>query len=117
MNRKTSTLFSVGISLALIAAGIWFIHDHLAGLEFDARSRPETKNAIMANGMGVIMFVVWMILIIAAVASISGVLAGRCAENEKSDSQDPLQILKRRYARGEINKMEFESKRRDLLNS
>jgi hypothetical protein len=62
MNRKTSTLISVGISLSLIAAGIWFIHDHLAGLELNTRSRPETHHAIMANGRGVIMFVVWMIL-------------------------------------------------------
>ena len=34
--------------------------------------------------------------------------------DQTTNVSDPLEILKRRYARGEIDKTEYESKRRDL---
>jgi len=32
MNRKTSTLLSLGVSAVLIAAAIWFLYEHNAGM-------------------------------------------------------------------------------------
>ncbi|MDX1639653.1 MAG: SHOCT domain-containing protein [Balneolaceae bacterium] len=66
------------------------------------------------NGLGgPWMMVLWWILIIAVtVAVVKFVLPGNRRPPEKS----ALEILKERYARGEIDKEEFEQKKRDLLD-
>ena len=60
----------------------------------------------------IFMFVFWA-LVIAGVVLLVRFLArqGRAAGHEDS----ALEILKRRYARGEIEKEEFEAKRKDLI--
>lgn len=117
MNKKTSTLISMAISIALIAAGIWYIYSRHAAVGFHSRNWPFGHGAMMGNGMGMIMFLIWILVIIAVVALISGLLGSRGDANEAKASQEPLQILQRRYARGEIDRLEFEAKRQDLLNS
>ena len=68
-------------------------------------------------GMGwfgtIFMAVFWIALIVGIVLLIRWlwVSAGK-GKPETGDS--PLEILKRRYARGEINKEEFEQKKKDL---
>jgi putative membrane protein len=52
--------------------------------------------------------VIWGI--VAAVRSASG--RGRC---DRSTTESALEVLKRRYAQGEIKKKEYEEKKRDLL--
>ena len=66
-------------------------------------------------GMGIGMLLFWGILLVAIVSLVVG------AFNRSSYSpapgareDDALEILKKRYARGEIDKTEFETKRRDL---
>ena len=41
----------------------------------------------------------------------------RSAMGHRSRGRDALDILRERYARGEINKTEFEEKRNDILGS
>ena len=53
----------------------------------------------------VIIFVVWL------VREVSG------RNNEKPNSNSALEILKERYAKGEINKEEFEAKKKDIISS
>ncbi len=62
-------------------------------------------------GMMAMMFLFWACIIIGLVVGIRW-LFGRGRE-VRSDSA--LEILRQRYARGEINKEEFESKKKDLL--
>jgi putative membrane protein len=57
-------------------------------------------------GMG-LGWLFWILLIGLAVYSISKTFSQRRA-------QDPMDILKERYAKGEIDKDEFESKKREL---
>ena len=61
-------------------------------------------------GMMLMMLVFWGLVIVGIVLAIRW-LAG---QGERSRSDRALDILRERYARGEINKDEFEAKRRDL---
>jgi putative membrane protein len=70
-------------------------------------------------GMGwfwnIIMVVFWIAVIVGIIFLIRWLVistgtAGRAARSEDS----PLEILKKRYARGEIDKEEFEEKKKDL---
>lgn len=73
---------------------------------------------IMSGGMGIWMLfgvIFWFVLIagivllvIWAIQRIAGGETGRPVESS-------LEILKKRYARGEISKEEFEEKKRDIL--
>jgi len=62
-------------------------------------------------GMGGLFMALFWVVVIAAV-----VLAVRWAGGNKAAprSSTPLDILKERYARGEIDKKEFDKKKRDL---
>jgi putative membrane protein len=61
-------------------------------------------------GMMVMMLVFWGLVVAGIVLAIRW-LAG---QGERSRSDRALDILRERYARGEINKDEFEAKQRDL---
>lgn len=60
--------------------------------------------------MMIMMLVFWGVLIVGIVLAIRW-LAG---QRDRSRSDRALGILRERYARGEIDKEEFEAKRRDL---
>ena len=71
-------------------------------------------------GMGwfgsIMMIVFWIALIVGIVLLIRWlVVSTRTASHGTSSGDSALEILKRRYARGEIDKQEFEEKKRDLL--
>lgn len=60
------------------------------------------------------MMIVWWILIIAVI--VIGIRFLMNATNGRSDQSDtPLDVLKKRYARGEIDKEEFEKRKKELL--
>lgn len=63
------------------------------------------------GGIGMILF--W-VLIIAAVIVLVKWLAGGPPRWDSSREKTALDVLKERYARGEINREEFEQKKRDL---
>jgi putative membrane protein len=57
----------------------------------------------------------WILVIIGIVVLVKWLME---KDKRTSDSgENPLEILKRRYARGEIDREEFEQKKRDLLSS
>ena len=66
----------------------------------------------MGFGMiGITLF--WVVLIVAIVLLVK-MLWGSDSEPRRTQEKSPLDILKERYARGEIEKEEFEQKKRDL---
>lgn len=69
-------------------------------------------NNMMGFGFfgGFMMLVFWVIVILLIVWTVKEV-AGK---NSHSETNKALEILKERYAKGEINKEEFESKKKDL---
>lgn len=67
-------------------------------------------------GIGMIgMSLFWILLIVAIVALVKGGWGGAALSARRPE--EPLDILKQRYARGEIEREEFEQKRRDLGGS
>ena len=62
-------------------------------------------------GMMFMMLLFWALVIVAIIVSIRWLLGQRRYSQEDS----ALEILRQRYARGEINKEEFEAKKRDLM--
>ena len=55
----------------------------------------------------------WVLVVVAIVALIRAVVGGRGGLRGSSDDR-ALAILRERYARGEIDKAEFEQRKRDL---
>ncbi|MDP2604543.1 MAG: SHOCT domain-containing protein [Deltaproteobacteria bacterium] len=62
-------------------------------------------------GMMLIMLLFWGLIIVAVVLGIRWLVS----QGKESRSDSALEILRQRYARGEINKEEFEAKKRDLI--
>jgi putative membrane protein len=113
MNRKTSTLLSLGISVALLAAGIWFLYNsqHRFGYGNGRWAMPYHM-AAGGGGMGIIMILFWVALLSAIALVISAVISSY--HSSGSSNSDALEILRQRYARGEIDKIEFEQMKHDL---
>lgn len=68
---------------------------------------------------GIFMLVVWVLVIVGLIYLIKWLVQSTKAEPGKSgtaDSTRSLEILKERYARGEIEKTEFEEKKKDLVS-
>jgi putative membrane protein len=61
-------------------------------------------------GMGLFMLLFWGAVIVGIVLGIRWLIS----QGKTSQSDSALEILRQRYARGEINKEEFEAKKRDL---
>jgi putative membrane protein len=65
---------------------------------------------IWGFGMMLFMLLFWGLIIVGLVLGIRWLLS----QGRPSRSDSALEILRQRYARGEINKEEFEAKKRDL---
>jgi putative membrane protein len=63
----------------------------------------------------ILMIVFWTLLIFALALWIKSLLRQAGTGSAPREPESALEILKKRYARGEINKQEFEEKRKDLL--
>ena len=64
-------------------------------------------------GVGMVHMLLFWALIILAIVAIVRYLSST-SRREISSDRDPLDILRVRYAKGEIDKQEFDEKRRDL---
>ena len=61
------------------------------------------------------MMFLWILVVVALVLWFSGVFGNRRGSvSFLSAHTDALEILKQRYARGEIDKTEFETRKKDL---
>ncbi len=66
----------------------------------------------MGGGWWLLWLIFWILVIIGLVLLIKYLWEGGAA---KKGPESALEILKKRYARGEISKEEFEEKKKDLL--
>lgn len=65
-------------------------------------------------GMGIGMLLFWGLIIAAIVVLVRGFGGSSKGSAPRLPEKTALDILRERYARGEIDKAEFEEKRRDL---
>ncbi|MCR4275392.1 MAG: SHOCT domain-containing protein [Candidatus Wolfebacteria bacterium] len=67
--------------------------------------------------LGWIFMVLWWVIVIAVIVWVIRAIFGRGRRNywqEWHGEKGPLEILKERYAKGEIDKSEYEEKKKDL---
>jgi putative membrane protein len=117
MKTKKNTLMSLGISLALIAAGIWFLSYHMtfSGYGYGGWGMPGHM-MFGGGGMGIIMILFWLAVIAAIALIVSGVFSGAQSSGtaQQRSLPDAQEILKRRYANGEIDKAQYEIMKQNL---
>jgi putative membrane protein len=68
-------------------------------------------------GGGIIMILFWALIIACIIWVVRQVSGGyhHCSHPHGDSHSHALDILKERYAKGEINKEEFESKKKDII--
>ncbi len=65
--------------------------------------------------MGGFMWIFWIAIIVGIFFLVKWIVM-QSRQSEQKGEENPLEILKKRYARGEIDKEEFEQKKKDLLS-
>jgi putative membrane protein len=69
---------------------------------------------MMGWGGGFFMIIIWVLVIVGIVLLVKWLMASAGKGEGASAKESPTEILKRRYAAGEIGKEEFEEKKKDL---
>jgi putative membrane protein len=66
----------------------------------------------MGGGWWILMFIFWLLVLIGIVLLIKYLWEHGGA---KTENESAIEILKKRYANGEISKEEFEEKKKDIV--
>ena len=62
---------------------------------------------------GVFMWIFWLLVIVVIIGVVKAMMAGNASRGD-SQRDSALSILEKRYARGEIDREEYQEKRREL---
>ena len=67
-----------------------------------------------AMGGGLFMIIFWIALVVLLVFGVRWLIYGMPGKSDRDRDSEALKTLKERYARGEMDREEFEQKKRDL---
>ena len=97
MNRKTSTLLSMAISIVLIAAGVGFLYNrNMDFWQTNGRWAME-HHGFMGGGGVIVMILFWVLVIGALVLLVSAIANGVGGFRQgRNEAINPLEILKQR---------------------
>jgi YHS domain-containing protein/uncharacterized membrane protein len=100
MNRKSSTLLSLGISIALIAVGIWFLCNHQYNLVY-GRSGWMIPYHMMTGGggMGIVLFLFWVAVLSAIGLVVAGMISNHRFPDRDSRKDHPVKRKERIWIR------------------
>ena len=84
MNRKTSTMMSLGISIALIAVGIWFLCSNQNNIGFGTCGWNKTFHMMLGGGgLGMVAILFWLSVLSAIGLVVSGLISNyRSADSD-----------------------------------
>jgi putative membrane protein len=115
MDHKKSTYLSIGISAALVAGAIWFLFNHRYSVWATGYwQMPQGMMIGGGAGFGILMLLFWVVVIVALVLLIAALFTGSGDGQGAPRAESALEILQKRYARGEIDKERYDAMRRDL---
>jgi len=113
---KTIGVIVVAVGLVVIGFALGRSSLTIGGF-FPERYRLSALGSGFGGG-GILMILFWVLIIGGVAWLVSSFVAGRPTSSSPTDAvtppESPLDILKKRYARGEITKAEYEDMRRDL---
>ncbi len=111
MNQKTKMVFilaSIAVALLILIPLIW------GGLAGGHMMGPGMMSSFGWGWfMPIFMVLFWVLVIWAVVALLTRATSTRADSSGRIEPA--LEVLKKRYARGEISKEEYEEKKRDLV--
>ena len=117
MNKDTKTALIIGSVIVAILIIVPLVFGLIGGWQGYGYGM---MGPWMMGGFGgmwfmpIFMIVFWGLVIWGIVALVRGVSSpGNTGSSGQADS--PMEVLKKRYARGEINKEEFEDKKKDIV--
>ena len=102
--KKALVIGAAFVAFIIIVTGFWGRWGMMGGF----------GGGLVGIGMGIVMLVFWGLTIWGIVLLVRGLTSGGGGESARQNDS-AMEIIKRRYARGEINKEEYEEKKKDLL--
>lgn len=105
---------NLGLWLAIKTSDWWLVAPSIQGAPYGyGWEMHRWMWGAWGIGMMFTMLLFWVLVIVGIIAGIRWLLGQR----RETPGDSALEILRQRYARGEINKEEFEARRRDLMQS
>ncbi|MDP2720268.1 MAG: SHOCT domain-containing protein [Dehalococcoidia bacterium] len=115
MDKNVKTIIIIGS----IVVGIFFILPLVLGLIYGGQGFGyEMMGPGMMGGYGAMFFmpILWIVIIAGIIwAVVAAVRRPGESDITSRSVESALEVLKRRYARGEIDKAEYEAKKKDII--
>ena len=113
--KKLNFAITSVIIIVLVAGAIFLARNYLFVAWNDYGGYHMGSGMMGYGGMGVMMLVFWGLVLVVLILLISRLLPlNQNKFNAPTDRPDAIELLKQRFAKGEIDRTEFKAKMNDL---